>query len=89
MAMLLGAKWSVTARRKVTEAIELGMVPKEAEYSLVDTTECACTVMVYERTGGRSSKSGSTSFFSIEWAADDAAPAVSTLSTLSRKPALT
>lgn len=89
MAMLLGAKWSITTRRKVTEAIDLGMVPSEAEYSLVEGGDSTCTVMVYERSGGRSSKSGSTSFFTIEWTADDAEPSVSPLNSLVRKPALT
>lgn len=89
MAMLLGAKWSVIARRKVTEAIALGNMPSEAEYSLVEGGESTCTVMVYERSAGRSSKSGSTSFFTIEWAADDAEPSVSALNSLVRKPALT
>lgn len=88
MAMLLGAKWSATARRKVNEAIDLGLVPKQAEYTMVDGVDGACAVMVYERSVGRSSKSGSTSFFTIEWDADDAAPRAAVLNSLSRKPAV-
>jgi|GEM_PF-1698833 hypothetical protein len=89
MAMLLGSKWSAIARRKVGEAIELGLVPREAEYSLVEGSEGGCTVMVYERSGGRSSKSGSTSFFAFEWASEDGEVTVSALTSLAKKPALT
>lgn len=88
MAMLLGAKWSPVARRKVNEAIELALVPSEAEYTMVDSVEGACAVMVYERSGGRSSKSGITSFFTIEWEDEEAAPRVSPLSSLARKAAV-
>lgn len=87
MAMLLGAKWTTVARRMVNEAIGLGNLPSEAEYTLVDSVEGACAVMVYERSGGRSSKSGSTSFFTVEWEADDAEPRVAPLSSLARKAA--
>lgn len=87
MAMLLGAKWTTVARRKVNEAIALGNMPSEAEYTLVDSVDNACAVMVYERSGGRSSKSGSTSFFTVEWEADDAEPRVSAVSSLARKTA--
>lgn len=87
MAMLLGAKWTTVARRKVNEAIELGNLPSEAEYTLVDSVDNACAVMVYERSGGRSSKSGSTSFFTVEWEADDSEPRVAPLSSLARKAA--
>ncbi|MBO9540872.1 hypothetical protein J7643_09800 [bacterium] len=88
MAMLLGAKWSATARRKVNEAIDLGMIPNAAEYTMVDSIEGACAVMAYERSSGRSSKSGSTSFFTIEWDTEDAEPRVSPLNSLVRKPAV-
>lgn len=89
MAMLLGAKWTAIARRKVNEAVDLGLVPREAEYTLVEGDVAGCTVMAYERSGGRSSKSGATSFFNIEWEDAETAPLVAALTSLVRKPALT
>lgn len=85
MAMLLGAKWSTMARSKVQEAISLGLVPRNGEYTLVESTDVACAVMVYERSGGRSSKSGSTSFFTIEWESDVGQPRVVPVASLARK----
>lgn len=89
MAMLLGAKWTAVARRKVNEAVDLGLIPREAEYTLVEGDAAGCTVMAYERSGGRSSKSGSTSFFNVEWEDADLQPSVAPLTSLARKPALT
>ena len=85
MAMLLGAKWSTMARSKVQEAISLGLVPRNGEYTLVESTDLACAVMVYERSGGRSSKSGSTSFFTIEWDGEENYPRVAPVASLARK----
>ena len=89
MAMLLGSKWSVTARSKVQEAISLGLIPRNGEYTLVESTDTACAVMVYERSGGRSSKSGSTSFFTIEWDDADSSPRVNPVASLARKATTT
>lgn len=65
MAVLLG-KWSTEARQRMEMAIAEGLLP-DAEFTLGRQAEGTDYVIAYMRPAARSTRSGTTSFFAVNW----------------------
>ena len=65
MAVLLG-KWTTEARQRMQTAIAEGLLP-DAEYTLGREAEGTHYVIAYLRPAARSTRSGTTSFFAVNW----------------------
>lgn len=68
MAVLLG-KWTTEARQRMNQAIAEGLLP-DAEYTLGRQAEGTHYVIAYMRPAARSTRSGTTSFFAVNWESD-------------------
>lgn len=65
MAVLLG-KWTSEARQRIEMAIADGLLP-DAEYTLGRQAEGTHYVIAYLRPAARSTRSGTTSFYAVNW----------------------